>query len=396
MRKIFLTFSATILMSLTCTAASAQKAAKGCILFIGDGMGPAVVCATNIHLNGQKLKANGEPEKLSFEQFPVVGYMTTHSANSFITDSAAAGTAMACGVKTNNGVVGMDVDGKPYDSIAKIAADMGKSAGVLTSVFMNDATPSVFYAHSIQRANDKTGNAIIEQAFDKPFLSVLMGAGCRTTSITLEQLSEKAKAAGFTVANTKEDLDKIDAVKLGKENGRLFGDYDIPEPNKTKGNLQLDYETSRTSETKEPHLSELTRKAVEVVTQNPKGFFLMVEGGSIDWASHNGEDQIAIGETAELNKAVEQTVAYLKEKGLYDDTLIIVTADHDTGGFSLNKGYGKVFAPGDTVEMQPNTNGHTALPVMVWATGPGSELFAGKIDNTSIHYNIKKAFEQGK
>lgn len=365
-----------------CACAEGQKKAKNAILFIGDGMGPAVVAAAATSVGGQMPDADGMPAKLSFEKFPVFGYMTTHSGNSFITDSAAAGTAMACGVKTQNGAIGVDLNGTPQNSVAKCAADEGKSAGVVTSVFLNDATPSVFYAHDASR---KSLDNIVNQAFDKPFLKVLMGGAVGlTTATTTEQIDEKATAAGFTVVKDKEKLAAIDAKSLA-ENGRLFGYFDL---NK---NRMLDFESSRTAECKEPHLGELASKALDVVSQNDKGFFLMVEAGNIDWASHDGNDKAAIIETVQLSNVVDQTVKTLKEKGMLDDTLIVVTADHDTGGFTLNNGYGKVVKAGTYVTMQHNTNGHTAMPVYVWAMGPGAEQFNGKGDNTGICKKIKKA-----
>ncbi|MDD4278901.1 MAG: alkaline phosphatase [Candidatus Sumerlaeales bacterium] len=373
------------------TASQAADNAKNVILFIGDGMGFSTVAAASDQLNGTEINLKGDPGKLSFEEFPVFGYLTNHSASSYITDSAASGTAIACGIKTYNGAVGVDKDKVPHENLGEVAGKIGKSVGVVTSVSINDATPSVFYAHNEQRASGEHADKIISQAFEAPFLKVLMGGGCIVKKLTIDDVYTKAKETGFTTLETKDELANLDAEKLGKEKGKLFGIFNYTENKKKRSGGMLDYETSRTKDNDhEPHLKDLNIKAVELLAQDPNGFFLMTEAGSIDGGGHSGMPQAAIMETLQLNECVAETVDYLKKKNMLDETLIIVTSDHETGGFTLNKGYDKIFQKGDIIEMQHNTKGHTGLPVMVWAMGPGAEKFNGKGDNTDIYKHVKE------
>ena len=346
------------------------------ILFIGDGMGLDQVFSAVANTYGQQLDEQGEPRKLSFEEFPVYGYITTFSANSFVTDSAAAGTALACGVKTDNGVLGMDINKQPVQSTAEIAKQKGKAVGIISSVGLNHATPAAFYAHVDGRGSY---DEIIEQFFQNQTADILIGGGIYGDAWTTDTLKARAAETGYTVINCS-NIDEFNPDRLkGK---KVFGYFDV------NNNKQLDYEATRSPDNPEPHLSDLVVTSLQLLSHDRDGFFLMVESGSIDWACHGNKALESDGEVMELHKTVQRTVEFLRKKNLLHKTLIVVTADHETGGMGLNGPYKKILLPDDTPEIGWTSTNHTAANVLVWAIGPGSALFSGKHDNTSIHHNM--------
>lgn len=353
------------------------------ILFIGDGMGLSQVQSAVYTKFGQKLDESGEPIKLSYEKFPVFGYVTTFSSNSLVTDSAAAGTAIACGYKTDNGMLGVTPDGKSIKSVADVAKEKGKIVGVMSSVGLNHATPASFYAHVSSRGSY---DDVTEQFLAEGKLDLLIGGGIYRKNLTLEAINEKAGKANFKVF-TCENINDMTPEKT--KDSRVFGYFDLND------NKQLDYESERTPENKEPHLSDLTVQALKILIdkKKDKGFFLMVESGSIDWACHDNKFEQAMSEVIELDKTVSDTIKLLEEKKILNDTLIIVTADHETGGQALNGPYKKVLNENENPEIAWTSKNHTAISVMIWATGPGAKMFSGKIDNTQIAKSIFKLLE---
>jgi alkaline phosphatase len=354
---------------------------KNIILFIGDGMGPTQVALAAAQKFGQERDAQGNPSKLSFETFPAFGYLTTFSANSFVTDSAAAGTALACGQKTENGAIGVLPDNTPIRNVADIAKDRGKAVGVMSSVGLNHATPAAFYAHVKERGGY---DLILDQFFEQAKIDVLIGGGYFAEKWDDAKIQEAASAKGYKVF-TCETVATMTPDVVG--DSKVFGYFD------TNKNRMLDAEASRAADNVEPHLSDLTVQALQILTRKPGGFFLMVEGGAIDWTCHGNNAKEAIGETLEFDRAIQRTLDYLKARGELDSTLIIVTADHETGGLGINGPYKKTLAAGEEPETGWTTKGHTALPVNVWASGPGSKGFIGKNDNTYVHRAIVAAME---
>lgn len=346
------------------------------ILFIGDGMGPDQVASAVANAYGQQLDEQGEPRKLSFEEFPVYGYITTFSANSFVTDSAAAGTALACGVKTDNGVLGMDINGQPVQSTAEIAKQKGKAVGIMSSVGLNHATPAAFYAHVSGRGSY---DEILEQFFQNQSADILIGGGFYYDAWTTDTIRTRADETGYTVISCS-NIDEFNPTDLNGK--KVFAYFDV------NNNKQLDYEATRSPDNPEPHLSDLVVTTVNLLSRDRDGFFLMVESGSIDWACHGNKALESDGEVMELHKTVQRTVEFLRKKNLLHKTLIVVTADHETGGLGLNGPYKKVLLPDDEPEIGWTSTNHTAACVPVWAIGPGSALFSGKHDNTSIHHNM--------
>lgn len=362
------------------------------ILFIGDGMGMNHVQAASMQKAFAEQRLPVE-SRLSFEEFPVTGYLTTHSANMLATDSAAAGTAMACGVKTQNGVIGKGVDGKDVDSIAVIAKRKGKAVGIVTSVGMDDATPACFYSHAGSR-NER--DKILDQAFASKDFDLLMGGGVMSKGWTGERLSSECVSNGmFYLSATN-----LEAFTPAAAEGRkILGYFDM------NGSTMLNPMDGREDGDKEPRLTLVARKALEVLVSRAatNGFFAMIEGGSIDKNSHVNKTTNMVGEVLELNQAVADTLSFLKEKGILQNTLVIVTADHETGGFVLGEhlllkrvpksvtnavdGTALVLPEASKigkVKVSWTLDDHTCAWVPLFATGPEAQRFAGRHDNTDI------------
>lgn len=380
-----LILGATVACVATCAfaaeAPSKVTKAKNVILFIGDGMALPQVAAAAFQAYGQELDADGNPPRLSFEEFPVVGYITSFSAGGLVTDSSAAGTALASGVKTKNGMLGVTPDMKPLKNIAEYAREAGKAVGVLSSVGLNHATPACFYAHQKGRGDY---DEITTQIFETNTVDVLMGGGIYRDQYTEKQIRDRAAETGFKVFDCNNFAD-LTPANVGA--ARVLGLFD------TNDNKMLDFESSRSADCREPHLSEMTAKALALLAPGKKGFFLMVESGSIDWACHGNNAVQAIGEVKELDRTVAQTVEFLKREKMLDDTLIIVTADHETGGMTIPGPYKPTLKPGELPEIRFVTKDHTALPPMIWSRGPGSEMLGGKNDNTHVFRTMLKSVE---
>ena len=284
----------------------AQKP-KYIFLFIGDGMGMVQVQLTDHYMRTVK------SDSLTFTGFPVLGFQTTHSADSRITDSAAAGTALATGFKTKSGSIGIASNGRDtLKSFAYKARDLGYKIGVLTSVSIDHATPAAFYANVRGRRSYHTiGMQLPESGFDffagGSFLDPVSSDG---------NVFEKLKEYGYlTITNP-------DSLEYASEPGKKVCVLD----NETEFYYGIDRKEDRYT------LAGVTGAAIKNL-YNPKGFFMMVEGGKIDWSSHDNDPGTTIYETIEFELAVREALSFYE---LYpEETLIIVTSDHETGGMSF-------------------------------------------------------------
>jgi alkaline phosphatase len=263
--------------------------------------------------------ANGVDGTLSFEAFPHQAELTTYSASSSITDSAAAMTAIATGFKVNNGVISIAYpgDGSELETLLEYFRDIGKSTGLVTTTYITHATPACFGAHEANRAS------LLEIATDylnqtRP--NVLFGGGDNGISIS------SAEHAGYTVVTDRAEMQSLDPDNITMVSGQ-FGNTHLPYEYDGLGSL--------------PHLSEMTLKALEILGNNPDGFFLMVEGGRIDHAGHANDTVRNVIETVEFSNAVEVAVDWAQE---HLDTLIIVTADHETGGLTVLQNNGRAIS----------------------------------------------------
>ncbi|MEO8072457.1 MAG: alkaline phosphatase [Acidobacteriota bacterium] len=447
--------------------------AKNVILFLGDGMGVTSVTAARI-LEGQLRGESGEENRLSFDEFPFTALSKTYSANQQTSDSAPTMSAIMTGVKTNEGVLSVNqtvmhdafqsVKGNETESLLEMAEDNGKSTGIVTTARLTHATPGACYAHTADR--DWESDADIfrssKDAYDATFpdiarqllefnhgdgLEVAIGGG-RTKflpnsvddpeypSIKGERLDGRnltdewlKKYSNSNYVWNKQQFDQIDA----KKTKHLLGLF---EPS----HMQYSYDRPK-DKAGEPSLSEMTAKAIDILSNNKKGFFLMVEAGRIDHAHHNGNAFRALTDAIELSNAVRTA----QNKVNLNDTLIIVTADHShtftMGGYpirgnnilgltqevdgkgmleekprtdkngkpytTLNYANGKGYRGGERQNLteeqvtNPDYKQEAAVPlndethggedVIIFANGAGSNLISGVMEENWIFYVMKEA-----
>ena len=293
---------------------------KYVFLFIGDGMGQAQVNLTQAYLSALEDKVGFKP--LTFTGFPYVGFVSTYAANQMITCSAAAGTALATGNKTNTGRISMDPEGKTsFESIASKAKKNGFKVGILTNVSIDHATPAAFYAHQPDRDQYfDIGKQLTNTDFD-----LFAGGGFIDPDSTIDgqtiNLVKLAEEKGFYIVNTKE---KFDALATDFKSKTL-----ILSPRTTsEGSMPYSIDMDPWDIT----MADYTSKAISLLT-NDQGFFMMVEGGKIDWVCHDNDAASMIHEVIAFDKAVENAFSFYQKHP--EETLIIVTADHETGGLSL-------------------------------------------------------------
>lgn len=305
-----------------------QKSCRGIppkyvFYFIGDGMGLAQISAVERYLAARE----GLPcqKKLNFSRLPGVGFITTYAFERYITDSAAAGTALACGKKTRVHTVAMNEKRKEkLKTIAEMAKNKGMKVGIITNVTMNHATPACFYAHQpSRRMYYEIALELVKSNFD-----FFAGSGIALRKEekqgTKEEIIAEAIKNGFKYVDNKSEFNKLD-----KNSGRVIyvsipGSIDKPIRYAVDCHLHDDNGIS---------LTEVTHKAIEIFEQNPEGFFLMVEGGKIDWACHANDVTTVIHEILAFDKAVGEAIRFFEKHP--EETLIVVVSDHETGGMAL-------------------------------------------------------------
>ena len=344
-KQLLFTLSIAILLSNTILAGGKPK---NVIFMIGDGMGLAQMYAGMV--------SNGN--HLALERCKYIGISKTYSASHFTTDSGAGGTALACGVKTKNGMIGMNADSVAVPSILEMAEKNNLSTGMVVACAVTHATPASFIAHQVNR------NMYDEIATDflKTDIDVFIGGGRQYLEQRADNrnLTNELKAKNYKVAYT---LDDVKTVKTGKLAGLLYEDQNPPMPERGK------------------MLPEATMAAIDILDNNKKGFFLMIEGSQIDWASHdNNADQVK-KEMLDFNETIARVLDYAEKHG---NTLVVITADHETGGLSFPKGNIK----SGTFDAAFSTKNHTGIPVPVYSFGPGAELFSGFMENTAMKNKI--------
>jgi alkaline phosphatase len=329
---------------------------KNIILMIGDGMGIAQITAA-MYLN----------RKGSYlEQFPVVGLQKTFSGDNIITDSAAAATAMACGVKTYNNAIGVDMDTLPVQSILELAEKNGLATGMIVTAPVTHATPASFISHASRRQSMEE----IALGFMDTKIDFLVGGGKKyfdRRESDERNLYQELKDDGYYV-NDYFKKDIFETYINPKKNFVFFtGDEDPPQVRNGRKYL--------------PYIS--SKGATFLKKRNEKGFFLMIEGSQIDWGGHQNDASWLISEMDDFNTAIGRILKFAKKER---ETLVIVTADHECGGFSINNGSTK-----NELVTAFTHNGHTADLIPVFAFGPQAELFHGIYDNTEIFEKMKKA-----
>lgn len=333
---------------------------KNIILLIGDGMGLAQVSA------GQY----AHQKALNLDKFPVTGLSRTQSAKHLITDSAAGATAFSCGCKTINTYIGVDAKQKPCKTILEQARDKGLAVGLVAACSITHATPASFIAH----VNDRAETEQIAQFFVDTQADLLIGGGMKY----------------FNQRKT----DQRNLVTEMTQKGTVISDFsrqplsDIqPDPTYPFAWFSAEGEPPAASKGRD-YLPVAARLAPAFLKQrSEKGFFLMLEGSQIDWACHDKNGPREISEMLDFDQAIGAILDFAAQDG---ETLVIVTADHETGGMTLEQG-----ASSDSIAINFNTNYHTASMVPVYAYGPGAELFNGMYENTEIYYRMRALFGWG-
>jgi len=330
-----------------------EKVVKNIIFLIGDGMGFA-------HVDAARIRATGANGRLNMERMPVTGFVKTHSANRLITDSAAAGTALSTGFKTDNGIIAMSPNGKNFMSILEAAQKKGMSTGLVVTSNITDATPAVFASHVSSRKNQPD----IATQLIKNGVNVLLGGGREffiPKSIKESKRDDEqsplneARAKGYLIVETRQQL----ADAKGEH---ILGLFQM-DALKTTGD--------------EPSLAEMTQKAIALLKSNKNGFFMMVEGSQIDWGGHANNPDYVIRQVLLFDEAVKIALDFAEEN---KDTLVVVTADHETGGLAIVSGN----LDGSGLGFGWARKEHTAVQVPVYAFGPQALLFMGVQDNTDL------------
>ncbi len=325
--KLMLALALTVLMGTALHAEEYKgKPAKYVFLFIGDGMAMPQRAAAQFYLKAKaegKVEEGGKPVgivKLMMSNFPAYGMTSTYSYNAVITDSAASGTALASGEKTLSGVVGMDPSkSKKLPTIAEMCRDMGMKVGIVSSVSIDHATPACFYAHQPTRNNYwEISMELGESGFDYFGGGQMRG---ETPGKRKDRASpvEHAKSKGYVIADSREKLNAL------KPDQKAFAFSPVVD-----GSCALYYDMDRTDEM--ISLAEFTRKGIELL-DNEKGFFFMVEGGKIDWACHANDALAAIQDTLAFDAAIKEAYEFYRRHP--EETLIVVTGDHECGGMTL-------------------------------------------------------------
>ncbi|WP_175615575.1 alkaline phosphatase [Piscibacillus halophilus] len=291
-----------------------QSKIKNIIFLIGDGMGPAYNTAYR-YLKDDP--STPYMENTAFDDY-FVGMQKTYSwdKEESITDSAAAATSLSSGIKTYNGAIAVDMETHEVPTALEIAKEQGKSTGLVSTSQINHATPASFGAHDESRHNY---NEIADDYFDEMIngehkIDVLLGGGTDYFERDDRNLAGEFKQDGYSYVTTKEEL-------LSDQNNQVLGLF---------APVGLDYAIDRPEN--QPSLEEMTNAALERLSQNKDGFFLMVEGSQIDWAGHDNDIVAAMSEMRDFEKAFEVAIEYAKED---PHTLVVTTADHSTGGLTL-------------------------------------------------------------
>ena len=340
------------------------KLPKNIILMIGDGMGISQITAG--------LYANGN--KLNLERCKVIGLIKTNSEDDLITDSAAGATAFATGKKTKNGKISQSMkDSINYKTFVEYAEENNKATGIVVTSTVTHATPACFYAHFPRRYE---ANEPISAQFVNSGVDVLIGGGEKYFEKRSDRrnLYEELKSKNYTILDTLTEDFSTEGIS------KMVYLYSPTQPGK------LVFEKGDNAPSRGPILPLATEKALEVLKKDTNGFFMMVEGSQIDWGGHNNDSPYIIREMIDFDNAIQKVLDFADKDG---ETLVIITADHETGGYAIIDGN----LDGTNLVGGFSTLKHSAAMIPVFAYGKGSENFAGIYDNTQIFYKMMEAFQ---
>ncbi len=327
------------------------------ILLIGDGMGLSQVSSAFYF-----------GENTNFKRFKHVGLINTSSASDKITDSGAGGTAFAIGEKTYNQAIGMGTDSLPRPDLVEILSKSGYATGFVVTCQVVHATPADFYAHVKNRYQyDDIAVQLVHSD-----INFFAGGGTNYFLKRKDGINyfDSLKAYGFTIDTTS--LDDISNLDSSKKYGFLLDTNYLPTMAQGRGD----------------YLPKATQKAIDYLSQNKNGFFLMVEGSQIDWGCHDDDADYVISETLDFDKAIGKALDFAQKD---TNTLVIVLADHETGGFTLGaKDADKMEGDYNTIAPTFATTSHSAALIPVFAFGKGAETFEGIYQNSDIFHKIIK------
>mgnify|MGYP003663831331 CR=1 FL=1 len=338
-----------------------EKKPKNIILLIGDGMGLSEVSASLYY----------QDKPSNFERFTTIGLIKTSASSDLITDSAAGATAFASGVKTYNGAIGVDKDTTAVETIIEQLHKKNIATGIISTSSVVHATPASFYAHT------KSRRMYEEIATFLPDSGIDFIAG-----------------GGLDFFNKRKD--KKDFIAQLNANG-----YEVTTSVLPKMVSEISSETKRTKraillapngmpkmmEGRGDFLPEATKLALHDLASNQEGFFLMVEGSQIDWGGHDNDAEYLISELLDFDKTIGVALDFARENR---ETLVVVTADHETGGFTLGSDRGDY----NNIKPTFSTDGHSATMIPVFSMGPGETLFGGVYENTEIYHKMKALFSE--
>ena len=356
MKKVLFLF-AIFALFVGCTKQCANKIeyskpskVKNVIFMIGDGMGLNQIYAG--------MTANGGT--LNIERCTHIGLAKTYSASSYITDSAAGGTALATGNKTNNGMIGMNADSVAVKSILEMAEEAGLATGLVATVRITHATPAAFYAHQINRGMyEEIAAEMLTSGVD-----FFVGGGRNNFEVRNDSLnySDSLRNVNYNIVYS---IDSVEAPVL-LPFGVLSADEDMPKASERGDFL--------------PNAVDLAIKSLDA---RGDGFFLMVEGSQIDYQSHGNDTEGVVDEVLDFDRAIRIALDFAERDG---ETLVVITADHETGGMTIMNGS----YVDSTITAQFNTGGHTGTMVPIYSFGLHADKFTGIMENTEIPLRIKE------
>ncbi len=369
MKRIIIIFLTLAILQLsgcdqkqTKTVEQAFETAKplNIILLIGDGMGVSQVSSA-FYFNG---------DATNFERFKHIGLINTSSTSHKITDSAAGGTAFSCGERTYNGAIGVNTDTTEIENIVEILSRRGYKSGVVATSSITHATPASFYAHVKSRGMEET----IAAQLTRSEIDIFMGGGRDFFENREDNLNytDSLRQHGFKVFNSLDDLGSLNAEE---KYAVLAAEGALPPAHQGRGDF----------------LSRTTEKSINYLSENPEGFFLMVESSQIDWGGHANEGDYVIAEMLDFDQVIGKALDFAAEN---EETLVVVTSDHETGGYTLGAAQAEgMSADYNQLESLFATGGHSATLIPVFAYGPGAEEFSGIYKNSDIFHKIKKLLD---
>jgi alkaline phosphatase len=333
---------------------------KNVILLISDGTGLTQISSAFYFKEGTP----------NYQRFKQIGLIKTSSSREKVTDSAASGTAFASGIKTYNGAIGVADDSTEVETIIEIAARKGVKSGVIATSSITHATPASFFAHALRRGYEE------EIALDLSLSAVEFFAG-----------------GGINFFNKREDgrnlLNELIEKNFSLDTTAL-GDYPSIAAKEKVGYLLAGGALEPIAKGRGNFLPDATELAIQYLNPNEEGFFIMAEGSQIDWGGHDNDADYLVSELIDFDETIGRALDFAEKDG---NTLVIVTSDHETGGFTLasktrQRANGSEYSDYKEIGMKFSTGGHSATLIPVFAYGPGAEEFSGIYENTEIFHKI--------